>query len=60
MDKDRVDGLAHQVKGGIKEAAGKVTGNDRLEAEGKAEKAGGHVQEGFGKGKDAVRDVAGK
>ena len=57
MDKNRVDGLAAQVKGAVKKAAGKVTGNERLEAEGAAEKTGGKVQEGVGKGKDAVRDV---
>jgi uncharacterized protein YjbJ (UPF0337 family) len=57
MDKDRASGVGHQVKGALKEGAGKLTGNDRLEAEGMAEKAGGKVQEGVGKGKDAVRDV---
>ncbi|NPD69402.1 CsbD family protein [Lichenicola cladoniae] len=57
MDKDRAGGIGHQIKGTLKEAAGKVTGNDKLAAEGKVEKAGGHVQEGVGKGKDAVRDV---
>ncbi len=57
MDKNRVDGLASQVKGAVKETTGKVTGNEQLEAEGTAEKAGGKVQEGVGKGKDAVRDV---
>ena len=58
MDKDRTTGVGHQVKGAVKEGAGKVTGNDRLKAEGTAEKTGGKVQEGVGKGKDAVRDVA--
>ena len=57
MDKDRVDGLASQVKGAVKETTGKVTGNERLEAEGVADKTGGKVQEGVGKGKDAVRAV---
>ncbi len=57
MDKNRVDGLANQVKGAVKETTGKVTGNERLEAEGVADKTGGKVQEGVGKGKDAVRDV---
>ena len=57
MDKDRTAGVGHQAKGSLKEAAGKVTGNDRLKAEGKAEKAGGKVQEGVGKGKDAIRDI---
>ena len=57
MDKDRVDGLANQVKGVVKETTGKVTGNQRLETEGVADKIGGKIQEGVGKGKDAVRDV---
>jgi uncharacterized protein YjbJ (UPF0337 family) len=60
MDKDRSAGVGHQVKGAVKEAAGKVTGNERLEAEGTVERAGGKVQEGVGKGKDAVRDVTGR
>jgi uncharacterized protein YjbJ (UPF0337 family) len=59
MDKDRTAGVGHQVKGSIKEAAGKVTGNDRLKAEGKVEKTGGKLQKGIGKGKDALRDAAG-
>ena len=58
MDKNRIDGLATQVKGAIKETTGKVTGNEKLEAEGVADRAGGKVQEGVGKGKDAIRDVA--
>jgi uncharacterized protein YjbJ (UPF0337 family) len=57
MDKDRVEGVGHQVKGGLKEAAGKVTGDTRTEAEGKAEKAGGKVQNAVGGAKDAVRDA---
>lgn len=57
MDKDRSAGIGHQVKGAVKEGAGKVTGNAKTEAEGKAERAGGKVQETVGKGKDAVRDV---
>jgi len=58
MDKDRGAGIGHQLKGSVKEAAGEVSGNDRLVAEGKAEKAGGKLQEGVGMGKDAVRDAA--
>ena len=44
MDKDRIKGTAHQVKGAVKEAAGKVTGNSKTEAEGKTEKVAGKVQ----------------
>jgi uncharacterized protein YbbK (DUF523 family) len=38
MDKDRVEGAAHQVKGAVKEAVGKVTGDAKTQAEGAAEK----------------------
>lgn len=57
MDKDRGAGIVHQVKGALKEAAGTVSGDEKLKAEGTVERAGGKVQEGVGKGKDAVRDV---
>ncbi|AUC93716.1 MULTISPECIES: CsbD family protein [Bradyrhizobium] len=57
MDKDRIKGTAEQVKGSIKEAVGKVTGNDRLEIEGKAEQIAGKAQAGIGKAKDAARDA---
>jgi uncharacterized protein YjbJ (UPF0337 family) len=57
MDKDRAEGIGHQVKGAVKEAAGKVTGDAKLEAEGKGEKAAGKVQNAVGGAKDAVRDA---
>ena len=57
MDKDRSAGIGHQVKGSIKEAAGKVTGDKKLEAEGKGEKVGGKVQNAVGGAKDSVRDA---
>lgn len=60
MDKDRIDGSANQAKGAIKEAAGKVTGDAKLEAEGKADKAAGKVQNAVGGLKDAVREAAGE
>lgn len=56
MDKDRGAGIGHQVKGAVKEAAGKITGDGKLQAEGTVERAGGKAQEAVGKGKDAVRD----
>ena len=57
MDKDRIEGVAQQVKGTIKEAIGKVTGDAQTEAEGKADKAGGKVQNTVGGVKDSVRDA---
>lgn len=40
MDKDRIKGAAHEAKGAVKEAVGKVTGDKKTQAEGVAEKAG--------------------
>lgn len=57
MDNDRSAGIGHQIKGGVKEAAGKVTGDKKLEAEGKIEKTGGKVQNAVGGAKDSVRDA---
>ena len=57
MDKDRVEGAAHQVKGTVKEAVGKVTGDTKTEAAGAAEKAAGKVQNSVGGLKDSAREA---
>ena len=59
MDKDRIEGVGHQVKGALKDVAGKVTGDTKLEAEGKAEKTAGKAQNTVGGVKDTARDVTG-
>jgi uncharacterized protein YjbJ (UPF0337 family) len=60
MDKDRVEGVGHQAKGAVKEAAGKMTGDQKMQAEGKGEKAAGKVQNAIGGAKDAVREALNK
>jgi uncharacterized protein YjbJ (UPF0337 family) len=55
VDKDRVSGAGNQVKGAVKTAAGKVTGDVELQAEGKTQQTAGKVQSEVGKAKDAVR-----
>jgi uncharacterized protein YjbJ (UPF0337 family) len=60
MDKDRIQGSAHQAKGKLKEVAGKVTGDAKTEAEGKAEKTAGKVQNTIGGIKDTVKETAGQ
>ena len=55
MDKDRIEGSAKQAKGAIKEVAGKVTGDGKLETEGKSDKAAGKVQNAVGGLKDTLR-----
>lgn len=60
MDSNRIRGEARKVKGSIKEAAGKITGDRSLEAEGAAEKTAGKVQAAAGKAADKVRDAVRK
>lgn len=60
MDKDRVEGAAKQMKGSIKETAGKAIGDHKLQGEGAADKAEGKVQNAVGSAKDAIRDAANK
>jgi uncharacterized protein YjbJ (UPF0337 family) len=55
MDKEHLKSAADKVSGAAKEAAGKVTGNERLEAEGKLDKAKGEAREVVGDVKDAAR-----
>jgi uncharacterized protein YjbJ (UPF0337 family) len=56
MDKDRINGSLDQAKGASKEAAGKVTGDSKLKAEGEADKAKGKVENAVGGAKDALRE----
>jgi uncharacterized protein YjbJ (UPF0337 family) len=55
MDKDRIKGSAEQAKGAAKAAAGKVLGDSKLEAEGKADKAEGKIRNAVGGLKDSLR-----
>ena len=54
-DKDRIIGSAKVVKGNIKEAAGKAVGDTKLQAQGKADKIEGKVQNAVGGIKDALK-----
>lgn len=54
MDKDRIEGSLEQAKGAVKEGAGKLTGDTKLEAEGKADKASGKLQNAVGGLKDKI------
>ncbi|MBL8772529.1 MAG: CsbD family protein [Phenylobacterium sp.] len=57
MHKDEAKGAAKDMKGSIKQAAGRATNDPNLEAEGSADKVEGKVQKGVGALKDAARDV---
>jgi len=46
--KDKADGTLHELKGKVKEVAGKLTDNPKLQAEGAGEKIAGKVQRKIG------------
>ena len=58
MDREHVKGFAEKTKGAIKEGAGKVMGDKKLEGEGKLDKAKGKAHDVAGDMKDAARDAA--
>jgi uncharacterized protein YjbJ (UPF0337 family) len=51
---DRTEGKLHEVKGKIKEVAGRATNDPNLEVSGKAEKQAGTVQEWIGRAEKVV------
>ena len=58
MDREHVKGAADKVKGAIKDPAGKVTGDKKLQSEGKFDKAKGSAHNLAGDVKDAARDAS--
>ena len=55
-DQDSIEGSAKNVGGKIKEGVGKMTGDSKLQAEGKADQVEGKVQNTVGGVKDSLRD----
>ncbi|PKN37749.1 MAG: CsbD family protein [Deltaproteobacteria bacterium HGW-Deltaproteobacteria-2] len=45
---DKAEGMFHKVKGKVKEVAGEISDNPKLEEEGTVEKITGQVQEKIG------------
>ena len=54
MDKEHIKGAAQKVEGSIKDTIGSLTGNTKLQAEGKADKAAGAAHQAAGDVKDAA------
>ena len=52
--KDQTEGTFHQMKGKIKEVAGKLSDDPNLEAEGTGEKIAGKIQEKVGQVKKVL------
>jgi uncharacterized protein YjbJ (UPF0337 family) len=59
MDREHVKGYADKAKGTIKEGAGKISGDKKMQQEGKADKVKGDVHKAAGDVKDAARNAAG-
>ena len=54
--RDKAEGKFHEAKGKVKEMAGKITDNSKLQAKGKVEKIAGNIQGKIGQ----VKKVLGK
>lgn len=54
MSKETIEGMAQKGVGSVKEAVGKATGNEKLQAEGMGDKVAGTAKETFGKVKDEI------
>ena len=57
MHKDEIKGAGKQAAGAVKDAVGGLTGNTKLQAEGKLDKAEGKIQQKVGEAKDRTRDA---
>jgi len=54
MNKDRVKGTLDEAVGGVKRKAGELTGDTRLQVEGRVQQVKGELENAWGKAKDAV------
>lgn len=57
---DKISGLANEAAGNVKQGAGKLVGDTKLQAEGKAQEVKGEAQQTMGDAKGAVKNAANK
>ncbi|AWB21433.1 CsbD family protein [Methylobacterium currus] len=55
---DKIKGLANEAVGNIKQGVGSATGNEKLQAEGKAQELKGEAQKTAGDVKDGIKNAA--
>lgn len=60
VDENRVEGAWDKLKGNVKEGVGKLTGDEKLQAEGKADQVQGSTESTVGGAKDTVPDALDK
>ena len=54
MDQDRLEGAARQIVGNVKEGAGELTGDGKLQLDGKTESVVGKLQNAVGGIRDTI------
>lgn len=57
-NKERAKGKLDEVVGNVKQGLGNLTGNERLEAEGRAQELGGESRQDFAKGVGTAKGMA--
>ncbi|HYE43654.1 MAG TPA: CsbD family protein [Caulobacteraceae bacterium] len=55
VDRDRIEGSGRKMGGDLKEGAGRILGDSKLQAEGRADQAAGKTQNFWGSLKDMFR-----
>ncbi|MDU7520192.1 MAG: CsbD family protein [Roseomonas mucosa] len=58
MDENKIEGTARNLGGKAEEATGKLTGDAKTQAEGKADQFSGKAQKTYGDAKEAASDAA--
>ncbi|MDP9862317.1 MULTISPECIES: CsbD family protein [Streptosporangium] len=54
---DKISNKAEEIGGKIKEGAGRATGDERLEAEGRADQSESHLKQAGEKAKEGMKKV---
>lgn len=57
---DQIKGLANKAAGDVKQGVGKVTGDAKLQVDGKAQELKGDAQKAVGDAKNVLKDAANK
>lgn len=55
---DKIKGVANEAAGNVKQGVGHATGNEKLQAEGKAQELKGETQKTVGDAKQGVKNAA--
>jgi uncharacterized protein YjbJ (UPF0337 family) len=56
MEKENVTGKIDEIKGKLKQGAGKATDNPKLQGEGAIDEAKGKLKQAYGNAKGAIKD----